>query len=305
MTGLVGDLAAHLSEVRSDDWSGLAIEDLCLDSLFLSVRLNDGSIGVAMNYDLEGHTSITAQQISDTRLGLLERLEEEPLLWEMLQEPTESLAQQALLIAVLSALSAPVLACQERLGSLGLTSREGRHPLQDFQREGAVITVIGFGGYLEEALNQNWVTRVNCCDYLANDEGFKSRNPYPFQLREKALERMEVVYDDGSRAHELIEEADIVCLSASTLCNGSLESLLPTPRPGRVVVLEGPSGGVLPRPLFERGVTHLVHNPVEVDFVELSHRFARQEREGLQRISSGRFIDIILPEQRTVTQLPR
>ena len=71
---------------------------------------------------------------------------------------------------------------------------------------------------------------------------------------------------------------------------------------GAAVVLEGPSGGVLPTPLFNRGVTHLVHNPVDIDYVELSRRFSRQRARGLQAISSGEFIDILLPEQRTVFQ---
>ena len=108
---------------------------------------------------------------------------------------------------------------------------------------------------------------------------------------------------DPEDAAELLEEADILCLSASTLSNRSLEHLLPTRRPDRVIILEGPSGGVLPGPLFERGITHLVHNPIDVDFVTLCHRFSRQNRQGLQKITSGRFIDIILPEQRTVTRL--
>ena len=108
---------------------------------------------------------------------------------------------------------------------------------------------------------------------------------------------MDVLYDDGGQTLRLIEEADIVCITASTLCNGTLESLLSK---SKVVIVEGPSGGVLPQPLFERGVTHLVYNPVDVDYVTLSHRHSRQRRKGQQITTSGRFIDIILPEQRTV-----
>lgn len=299
---LLDKLKGHLRALRSRDWNDLRVSDLCLDSLFTSIRLSDGSVGVAMNYDLEGHTTLTTQQIDDTRLHLLSLLSEDPLLWECLEAKSDSDAQRALLVALLSALSAPLLADDEALKEQGLRADAGRLKLDAFSHLGATsVTVVGFGGYLEEALSQSWLQRVCCCDYLANDEGFRQRNPYPFQIAEKARERMEVVYDDGGRIHELIESADIVCMSASTLCNGSLESLLPANTNGRkVIILEGPSGGVLPGPLFERGVTHLVHNPVDVDFVDLSHRFSRQARLGLQRITSGRFIDIILPEQRTV-----
>ena len=300
-TPILLDLCRHVAHVRQGEWDGLAIDDLCLDSLFTSVRLSDGSVGVAMNYDLEGDHCITHAQVDETRRRLRERLVEEPLLWEFLQKPSPSLGQQALLVAVLSALCAPVLADEVQLRRLGLMSTAGRIALKTFEPVGCrKLAVVGFGGFLEEALAQDWLEKVSCIDFLANNEEFRRINPYPFRLYEEASKRMEVVYDDGPRAGELIEEADVVCISASTLCNGSLESLLPSPRSGRVVIVEGPSGGVLPGPLFERGVTHLVHNPVEVDFVELSHRFSRQSRLGLQKINSGRFIDVILPEQRTV-----
>lgn len=294
------EIAHHVREVRQPDWPNLRIDDLCLDSLFTSVRLNDGSVGVALNYDLEGEGTITVSQVDATRAHLLSQVEGQPLLWEMLTEPSESYAQMALLVAVMSALSAPVLADAHWLSQLGLTAEDGRLPLKAFRGQGATrVTVVGFGGYLEEALNQDWLKKVSCCDFNANNEDFKRKNPYPFQLYEKARDRLEVVYDDGGRTHDLIAEADIVCITASTLCNGTLAGLLPKTS-GKVVIVEGPSGGVLPQPLFERGVTHLVYNPVDVDFVNLSQRHSRQRRKGQQITSSGRFIDIILPEQRTV-----
>lgn len=294
------DLARHVQAVRRSDWDALRIDDLCLDSLFSSVRLNDGSVGVALNYDLEGEGSITLQQVDDTRHFLLGQLDEQPLLWRFLTEPGESYARMALLVAVMSALSAPILGSDRNLAALDLTASDGRLPLQSFRHLGATrVTVIGFGGYLEEALAQDWLKSVACCDFNAHNPEFKRKNPYPFQLYEKAKDRLEVIYDDGGRTHQLVAEADIVCITASTLTNGTLQELLPK-QAGKVVIVEGPSGGVLPGPLFQRGVTHLVYNPVDVDFVTLSHRHSRQRRKGLQITSSGRFIDILLPEQRTV-----
>lgn len=300
---LLQDLSRHIQDQRQADWSSLAIDDLCLDSLFLSVRLRDGSSGAAMNYDLEGVPDITPAQIDHTRQRLLEKLPEDPLLWDYLHtQDSDSLAHQALWVAVLSALSAPILQDSQRLQALGLQTRPGRIPLQHFRDQGVrKVTIIGFGGFLEEALTQDWLEKVCCCDFLALDENFQRYNPYPFRIKQEAEERgLQVVYDDGQNASALIDEADLICLSASTLCNGSLEALLP-PDP-RIVILEGPSGGVLPGPLFQLGVTHLVHNPIDIDFVHLCHRFSRQNRQGMQKISSGRFIDILLPEQRTVSR---
>lgn len=300
---LLSELSEYTRSIRSADWDRLRIQDICLDNLFLSVRLNDGHCGVAMNYDLEGHHAITPEQVDQTRAQMLELVAEDPLLWNYLQRDTPSDAHNALWVAVLSALAAPVLNDPQCLEGMGLKSVSGRTPLKELSMTASpVVTILGFGGYLEEALAQDWVAKVNCIDFLVSSDDFRQRNPYPFQLQAEASQRMQVIYDDGGNAFELLEEADILCVSASTLTNRSLEQLLPRPRYGRVVVLEGPSGGVLPKPLFNRGVTHLVHNPVDLDFVNLCHRFSRQSRLGLQKITSGRFIDILLPEQRTVSR---
>ncbi len=289
---MLGEIAAHVRSVRESEWGGLRVEDLWLDSLFCSIRLSDGSVGLALNYDQEGLPGVPREVSAATREHLLSMRAGDPLLWELLTAPSESLAQTALLVALLSALSAPVLADEVRLATLGLTSLDQRIALREFS--GRTVTVVGAGGYLEEALGLPF-ERVYCCDFNHADAAFadKVRRRFP-QAGEK------LVLDDGTRTLELIAEADIVCLTASTLCNDSLLALLPGEP--KTVILEGPSGGVLPGPLFERGVTHLVHNPVDVDFVELSKRFSRQEAKGLQSIVSGRFIDIILPEQRTVVK---
>lgn len=297
---LLLELASCIYRVRQQEWAALAIADICLDNLFVSIRLNDGSVGAAMNYDLEGAHSITYAQVDQTRRELLERLQRDPLLWEYLRQPSDSLGRQALFVALLSALSAPKLLDVAWLDRQGWSSTAQRISLRSFQHlKPRTVTVVGFGGFLEEALAQDWLEQVNCIDFLANDPEFQRINPYPFELKDKA--KMQVIYDDGTNGRALIDESDIVCISASTLCNGSLESLLPSPRDRRIVILEGPSGGVLPGPLFERGVTHLVHNPVDIDFVQMSHRYSRQARQGLQKVTSGRFIDILLPEQRTIS----
>lgn len=111
---------------------------------------------------------------------------------------------------------------------MGLHSSQGRIPLSAFRATGArKVTIVGFGGYLKEALAQTWLDRVCCCDYLAFDPEFRRHKPYPFQIYEEASQRMEV-----------IANADIVCLSASTLCNGD-----PSRRTKRPL-------GSLPRPLL-------------------------------------------------------
>lgn len=202
---LYRDLAEHVRQVRQADWPALKIDDLWLDNLFLSVRLNDGSVGVALNYDQEGD-GIPRSVASATRNFLIEQIPQQPLLWDLLLAPAPEgeHAQTALLIATLSALSAPVLLDEGRLQPLGLKSSDGRIPLKTFQGKKRV-TIIGAGGYLVEALHQDWLEQVACCDFNFADDSFKSQNPFVFELVGEARKRMNVVTDAGANTMRLIE----------------------------------------------------------------------------------------------------
>jgi hypothetical protein len=293
---LVFELAHRVKEIRGAEWEGLAIDDLWLDNLFLSVRLSDGAVGLALNYDQEG-PGVPAALAESTRSALLLESRSDPLLWSRLTRPSDSHAQTALLVAVLAALSAPILIDERRLSRLGWKSSEGRIPLASFRHLGTPnVTVVGGGGYLAEAMRQDWLAGLTCSDFNFANPEFRRANPTMFaRMAERG-----VSIDDGRDTERLIAQADIICLTASTLCNGSLEHLLPQGDHGKVVIVEGPSGGVLPGPLFERGVTHLVHNPVDVDYLVLSKRYSRHCAKGLMSVPSGRFLDLLLPEQRTV-----
>ena len=297
---LIQELALALQNHRSADWSKLGIQDLWLDNLFSSVRLNDGAVGLALNYDQEGFRQISPAISHETRVRLLKMCSQQPLLWELLNGPIQSTTLQSLLVALLAALSAPILSSASELGGLGLVSQEGRVSLNALREYGSKVTVIGGGGYIEEAMQLDWIERLACCDFNFAKPELNHRYDGLYQRFRSS--KTEVLIDSGENSLSLLESSDIICLTASTLCNGTLDDLLTVVPKGAAVVLEGPSGGVLPTPLFNRGVTHLVHNPVDIDYVELSRRFSRQRARGLQAISSGEFIDILLPEQRTVFQ---
>jgi uncharacterized protein (DUF4213/DUF364 family) len=69
------------------------------------------------------------------------------------------------------------------------------------------------------------------------------RNP---QLRGDAL--------PDTFVDSILPEADIVVISGSSLVNGTLDRLLELSKKARVVVVAGPTAGMLPEPLFERSV---------------------------------------------------
>lgn len=296
---LILGLARAVQNARQRMWSELRISDLWLDNLFTSVRLSDGSVGVALNYDQEGFRELSTELSTLTRTRLLESTNDQPLLWDVLVRPVASSTMRSLLIALLSALSAPLLRDPAWLSSQGLFGEVRRVDLARFRHHGARVMVIGGGGYVEEALTQDWIQQLVCCDLNFAKPELAGRYEGLRQRLQQAKSRMDVVLDCGEGTEEHMKQVDIVCITASTLCNGTLPALLSHSR-AKVVILEGPSGGLHPIPLLERGVTHLVHNPVDVDYVRLSQRFSRQRKLGLQRVTSGEFIDLILPEQYTV-----
>lgn len=69
------------------------------------------------------------------------------------------------------------------------------------------------------------------------------RNP---QLRGDAL--------PDTFVDSILPKADVVVISGSSLVNGTLDRLLELSEKARVVVMTGPTAGMLPEPLFERSV---------------------------------------------------
>ncbi len=61
-------------------------------------------------------------------------------------------------------------------------------------------------------------------------------------------------YTPAKESDEIIQRADVLIITGVTLVNHTLDAILSLARPGAEIVLMGPTAGLLPDPLFERGV---------------------------------------------------
>ena len=61
-------------------------------------------------------------------------------------------------------------------------------------------------------------------------------------------------YVAAERSEEILRQADVLIITGVTLVNGTLEAILRSAKPEAEIAVVGPSAGLLPGPLFERGV---------------------------------------------------
>jgi hypothetical protein len=84
----------------------------------------------------------------------------------------------------------------------------------------------------------------------------------------RARPELDFSLSDGSDLGPRMRGADLVCISGSTLCNGSLERLLEAASNCRAIVLQGQSAGIHPAALFLRGVSLVSTTLKPADLVE-------------------------------------
>ena len=61
-------------------------------------------------------------------------------------------------------------------------------------------------------------------------------------------------YVPAERSEEILRQADVLIITGVTLVNGTLEGILKSAKPEAEIAVVGPSAGLLPGPMFERGV---------------------------------------------------
>lgn len=74
-------------------------------------------------------------------------------------------------------------------------------------------------------------------------------------LEKKDIKASKVRILPSEKAEEVLPNSDVIIISASTLVNGTFDTLLALRGKAREVVLLGPSAPLCPSPFFERGVT--------------------------------------------------
>ena len=280
---------------RGESWPQLS--DLCLDSLHAAVELSDGSRGLALNYDQEGHQQLSLSLLRRLGQRLLERSKQDPLLGETLFGLDDSPTLRSVAVALVNALYAS-------LQSGGQVVLPGRLPLQSFAGLARHIAIVGFGGYLDEALHLPWLETVTCFDLnFSTEERRRQYLPYVQSVVEPRRAHMNVHLSDGRDQQEKLATAEVVCISGSTLCNDSLQPLLEQSLAAEHVLLEGHSAGLFPEALDRWKVHTVVRTSLDLPVATLMRRYARQLELGMLDLNPGHYVDMLFPERQSVTRV--
>jgi uncharacterized protein len=160
-------------------------------------------------------------------------------------------------VACLSALSQPFIE-EKSLRARGFKVVEDRDVLKSEIRPEDVVTLIGYGGMLQNLLGR--CKELHVCDMRPPESLLTTivSGTIEYAPSQVILHGAE---DDASA----IAHSDIVIITASTLVNGTLDELLRYAANARLVLLYGPSASMIPDVLLESGVdfvmSHYVSNP--------------------------------------------
>jgi len=273
------------------------ISDLTLDQVYVVVALDNGSQGIALNY--QNALSNYVMDLGTRRTFaeyLLRQAQTDPLLTNSLlqTERCETLCEAAVAVAISSAVAQPYLTSEE-LCAVGLIAQSGAVPLASLVQEGDTVVVIGFGGYLPEAVSEPRIKRVLVAE-------LNVAHPVPAaRLRERVaawkpwLRGRSLELYDGSRSADLIRQAQVACITGSALCNGTLTELLDAARDCRTVIVQGHSAALHPASLLRRSAHYVVQPVIEVDLLAAARTFDQQSGDFAQ------FIDRLLSRKRTIS----
>jgi uncharacterized protein (DUF4213/DUF364 family) len=256
---------------REGALEGRRIAQILPGGYFTVAVLDDGSVGAAMSY-----YSYPTPVVEALRRQLKARLASDPLLFELLRGAEEPLAAQdgtqrelllnSLETAVLSALSARYFSS----GGDGFHFSE--EPPFDFFAGVERALVVGFGGYFDTLAGDSRIRELHVADasYPARRREMDEQvEAYRRRFPGKAIR-----VSAGEDMCEVAQNVDVACITASALCNGTLEDLLQG-MPSRVrVIVQGQSGGIHPGAFFARGVAAVATTRKPLELANLARNDA-------------------------------
>jgi len=124
---------------------------------------------------------------------------------------------------------------------------------------------------LDKEKEKYLITEGNFMDYMVNKIGKKDTvalvgciEPFTEILRKKArhlyiFERNPTLFDEqmlpDTACEEFLPKADIVIVTGSSIANKTIDHVLGLSQGAKEIGVVGPSAGLIPNPLFKRGVT--------------------------------------------------
>ena len=248
------------------------IKSIFLSNYFNVIQLDDLSLGAAMNYCRFKSEDAAATSSS----ALQAMLPGDPLLLSYLFGSGEpDLLQLSLKTCLVSALSRKFLLQPDGLRVLHAFERSLLPAVRS-------AVVIGFGGYMNYLIARTNTPRIHVSD-LAYRKRFRTMEATMAFYR-KQFPHKTITISDGSDTRERLADADLVAITGSAFCSGTMEELLDASRNCSSVILQGQSASVWPEVLFERGVTMVSTTIKPENLIDL----ARTDQEQFRALLEGK-----------------
>jgi uncharacterized protein (DUF4213/DUF364 family) len=260
------------------------VTDVLVHRSFAAVRLSSGAVGAAMNYAVYPTYALALYEAAEREaVAIRAEVRHDPCLRRYLLDRHRAeltLTEQAVKVAIMSALSQPHMSVSA-LHARGfqresVTYRQHHMPKrpvpqrrlleQLFERDCAV-GIVGFGGLLEIVAAMPTVREIRIIDrHTEHRREYISAVLANLNAR-AGYEKVRPVKSDPSD----LRGCDVISITASTLANGSIDELIAAFAGSRLIV-QGPSGAVVPEPFFARGVSLMCVECKDEGFID-AYRF--------------------------------
>jgi hypothetical protein len=267
MSRILTDTVRYLATIMPNT----SVRSLRLTNYFTVAELVNGDVGSCMSYYRLTDTSMEAAEdrlfdyCHDDVFRILDYSHMNELIIDCVPDPQQrALLLSSVTATLASALSADVL----RQGSAEHFETIRNFPT-DWTRGAKSALVVGLGGLLRRLLEEpetEWVHTIDLL-YDPRKKMFESelshlRNLFP---NKTITASVQVPPKD-------LRRFDVISITGSTLCNGTLEDILASVRDDATIVMQGQSASIDPKVLFEAGVNWIATTLKPRSLIELSRR---------------------------------
>ncbi|GGG12639.1 hypothetical protein GCM10011344_11700 [Dokdonia pacifica] len=248
---LIDKTIQYLNCLRDDN--DISIKHIVLGSYFTVVELSDNNVGAVMSYYNANHLIngglmhiINDVIANDPQLLTSKDGFSHSIFNDWKNDHQFSLACACILCALTSALSQPYLSTNKT--NEFIIHKEFPYHSKIFDSKSALV--IGFGGYLPFLIKETSINNIYVCD-LSYKTRYEEMNS---MLRDWLIDQPEkkITFFDSFEDHA-DKEYDLLSITGSSLCNGTLSQILNAHK-NSFNIVQGQSAGIFPKFLFEAGV---------------------------------------------------
>ena len=271
--GIAMDCSKHLLANLNDcnfEFFNFFVKKVSFDFLYTLVEISDGSQGMAINYDYPNSSKLDFFNVNCEKILVENRFD---------------LAGLSVKVAIISALSQRFFN-KEHLSKLNCKIQTEKFRVSSVIKKEDVVSVVGWGG-LMDAVGRSDSKKMNLVELQYNNSTKMFFDVACGDLNRKYNKPVQCF---GCDEMDVLEKSDVVCITASALCNNTIDGVLSYCKGAREIIIQGPSGSVYPVSFFDKGVTGVLTYFMGVDLFELFYinKDARREpNKYLQEVYMG------------------